>query len=113
MLYDNYISVQLKGKKDELSYDAIWRKSLLCKVNSICKGLGVETCLLCSRISKEAHVAGTEGVMGRTVGEEFKRDNDRRETGGGMHLIQGLVSHEAMIGTLAFTLRETGTIGGF
>lgn len=43
----------------------------------MCKGPGVETCLLCSRISKEAHMAGTEGVMGRTVEEEFERDNDR------------------------------------
>lgn len=34
------------------------------------------------------------------------------ETEGSVHLIQDLVGHEAMVGTLAFTLRQ-GTLGGF
>lgn len=61
-------------------------------------------------------MARTEGVMGRTMGEEFKEVMAGRvcvrETEGGIHLIQGLIGHEAIVGTLAFTLRW-GTIVGF
>lgn len=63
-------------------------------------------------VSKEAHMAGTEGVMERTVREEFEEVVAGRvcvrETEGGVHLIRGLRGHEARMGTLAFTLRETG-----
>lgn len=64
------------------------------------------------RVSKEAHMAGTKGVMGRTVGEEFRvvmaGKVCMRKTEVGKHLIQCLISHKAMVGTLAFTLSETG-----
>lgn len=62
------VTFEPRFKRDErLSHEAIWRKSLPGKVNHVCKGPEVETCLFCSRVSKEAHMAGTEGVMERTV----------------------------------------------
>ena len=53
-------------RSEGLSHEAIWRKSLPPNLNHARKGPEVETCLFCTRVSKGASVAGTEGVMGRT-----------------------------------------------
>lgn len=56
-----------------LSHDTIRRKPLWqSDHHSTCKGPEIETLLLCSRISKEAHVAGIERMMGKTLGKELK-----------------------------------------
>lgn len=78
----------------DLSHDAIWRKSFPGKVNHAYKGPEGDPCLFCSKVIKEAHMAGSERTMGRIVGEEFKEVMVRRmcmrETEESIHLIQGL-----------------------
>lgn len=81
-------------RSDGLSHGAVWRKSLPGHVNSMCKGPEVETCLLCSRISrKRLHMAGTEGMIEKTVRGEFE------EVTGGVYVCErqkGCVSHMSL-----------------